>query len=82
MTRPGLRLPSGSLTAPAGTLRLPAAAAIATALSAICLGDTFLEGGWYLPVVFAVLVAGAGNELARRLSATVSYTHLRAHETV
>ena len=69
MTRPGLRLPSGSLTAPAGTLRLPAAAAVATALSAICLGDAFLEGGWYLPVVFAVLVAGAGNELARRLSA-------------
>jgi len=62
-----LRLP-GALTAPVSTLRMPAAAALATALSAICLGDTFLGGGWYLPVLFAVLVAGAGNELARRLS--------------
>jgi transglutaminase-like putative cysteine protease len=48
---------------------MPAAAALATALSAICLGDVFLTGGWFVPVVFAVLVAGAGNELARRLSA-------------
>jgi transglutaminase-like putative cysteine protease len=58
----------GSLTAPLGTLRMPAAAALATALSAICLGDVFLTGGWFLPVVFAVLFAGVGNELARRLT--------------
>ncbi len=63
--QPGL----GALTAPLGTLRMPVAAAVATALSAICLGDVFLTGGWFLPVAFAVLVAGAGNELARRLSA-------------
>lgn len=63
--RPG----PGGLTAPLATLRMPAAAALATALSAICLGDVFLTGRWFLPVVFAVLVAGAGNELGRRLSA-------------
>ena len=59
----------GSLTAPLGTLRMPAAAALATGLSAICLADVFLTGDWFLPVMFAALVAVAGNELARRLSA-------------
>ncbi|MEP6761600.1 MAG: DUF3488 and transglutaminase-like domain-containing protein [Sporichthyaceae bacterium] len=47
---------------------MPAAAALATGLSSVCLGDVFLTGDWFLPVVFAVLVAAAGNELARRLS--------------
>ena len=60
---------STSLRSPVGTLRLPAAAALATALSAICLGDTFLTGDWFLPVIFAVFVVGVGTELARRLVA-------------
>lgn len=51
------------------SLRLPLTAALATILSSICLGSTFLTGAWFFPAVFAVLVTIGGAELARRLSA-------------
>lgn len=54
----------------AGSLRMPIAAAFATITTAICLGPTFLTGVWFLPTAFAVLVVGAGCEVARRLAAS------------
>lgn len=51
----------------AGSLRLPTAAALATILSAICLGDLFDSGGWFLPAAFAVVLVTCAGELARRV---------------
>jgi transglutaminase-like putative cysteine protease/uncharacterized membrane protein YhaH (DUF805 family) len=53
-----------------GSIRMPAAAAFATVGAAICLGPTFLTGSWFFPTVFAVIAAGIGCEVARRLSAS------------
>ncbi|MGZ4582285.1 MAG: transglutaminase family protein, partial [Nocardioidaceae bacterium] len=49
-----------------GSWRLPAAGAVATSLSAICLGATFLTGAWFVPAVFGVVLAVGTAELARR----------------
>ena len=48
--------------------RLPVSAAVATILSAICLGGTFLTGAWFFPAMFAVLATIGGAEVARRMS--------------
>lgn len=52
-----------------GSLRLPVAAALATVLSAICLGDVFVTGSWFLPSAFSVVLVAAAGEGARRLGA-------------
>ena len=49
-----------------GSWRLPAAAALATVLATICLGATFLRPTWFFPSVLAIVLTGAGCELARR----------------
>jgi transglutaminase-like putative cysteine protease len=53
-----------------GSLRMPLAAAFATITAAICLGPIYLTGVWFFPTVFAVLVVGAGCEVARRMAAS------------
>jgi hypothetical protein len=53
-----------------GSLRLPLAAAFATITASICLGPIFLTGVWFFPTAFAVLVVGAGCEVARRMAAS------------
>ena len=55
-----------------GSLRMPVAAAFATIAASLCLAPVFLIGSWFLPTAFAVLVVGAGCEVARRLSASRS----------
>ncbi|MGH8894244.1 MAG: transglutaminaseTgpA domain-containing protein, partial [Actinomycetes bacterium] len=55
-----------------GSLRMPVCAALATVMSTICLGQTFLTGTWFFPSVFAVVFVALGCELARRGSASRS----------
>lgn len=50
------------------SMRIPVAAGIATVLAAICLGETFTSGRWFLPTAFSVVFVIAGCELARRRS--------------
>jgi TgpA N-terminal domain/Transglutaminase-like superfamily len=57
-----------AMSAAFNSTRLPVSAAVATILSCICLGGTFLTGAWFFPAVFAVLVTIGGAEVARRLS--------------
>lgn len=50
------------------SVRLPVAAALATILASICLGEVFQNGAWFLPTAFSVVFVVAGCELARRSS--------------
>jgi transglutaminase-like putative cysteine protease len=50
------------------SIRLPFAAAAATLLAAICLGEIFLSARWFVPAAFAVILVIATCELARRNS--------------
>jgi TgpA N-terminal domain/Transglutaminase-like superfamily len=59
---------SEAMTSAFNSTRLPVSAAVATILSCICLGGTFLTGTWFFPAVFAVLVTIGGAEGARRMS--------------
>jgi TgpA N-terminal domain/Transglutaminase-like superfamily len=59
---------SEAMTSAVNSTRLPVSAAIATILSCVCLGGTFLTGAWFFPAVFAVLATIGGAEVARRMS--------------
>jgi TgpA N-terminal domain len=57
---------SESMSSAYNSYRLPVSAAIATILSSLCLGGTFLTGDWFFPSMFAVLFVVGAAELARR----------------
>lgn len=50
------------------SVRLPVAAALATVLASICLGETFVTGTWFLPTALSAVVVVAACEVARRRS--------------
>ena len=67
-SQPPPRRPS-SMSSAYNSYRLPVSAAVATILSSLCLGGTFLTGSWFLPATFAVLCVVGAAELARRTAA-------------
>jgi transglutaminase-like putative cysteine protease len=50
------------------SLRLPVTAAAATLLTAVCLGEVFVTGSWFLPSALAVTAVVGAAELTRRSS--------------
>lgn len=76
-SQPPPRRPS-SMSSAYNSYRLPVSAAVATILSSLCLGGTFLTGSWFFPATFAVLCVVGAAELARRTAAPRSLVPVAA----
>jgi transglutaminase-like putative cysteine protease len=67
------RRSGGAMSSAYNSYRLPVSAAIATILSSLCLGGTFLTGAWFFPATFAVLFTIGAAEVARRTATPRSF---------